>query len=186
MTPVPGSVPCRDDLVLTPQGIRFRGRLFPCSIGKTGISAAKREGDGATPAGILRITGLWYRPDRLARPAPWARPIGPGDLWCDAPGHPAYNHHARAPLDASHEKLRRADPLYDLVLTTDWNWPEAAPGLGSAIFLHQWRRPRFGTEGCIAFARLDLHWIARRAAPGTRVIVPLLRCPNTRNATAQP
>nr|WP_223115747.1 L,D-transpeptidase family protein [Paracoccus amoyensis] len=160
------------DMVLTPKGIRFMGRTFPCSIGKNGITGAKREGDKSTPAGMHHITGLWYRPDRLAAPAPWARPIGPGDLWCDAPEHAAYNHHAKAPLADSHERLRRADPLYDLILTTDWNWPDAIPGWGSAIFLHQWRRPRFGTEGCIAFARRDLIWIAARAEPGTRVIVP--------------
>ena len=85
-------------MVLTPQGLRFLGRVIPCSIGRAGITPAKREGDHATPSGRHRITGLWYRPDRLARPAPWARVIGPGDLWCDAPGHAAYNRHARAPL----------------------------------------------------------------------------------------
>lgn len=159
------------DLVLTPMGVRFLGRVFPCSIGKGGITTDKQEGDGATPAGIHRIAGLWYRADRLARPAFWARPIGPGDLWCDAVEHPRYNHHCKAPLSASHERLRRPDPLYDLILTTDWNWPDAKPGRGSAIFLHQWRRPHFGTEGCIAFNRQDLIWIAQRAAPGTRVIV---------------
>jgi L,D-peptidoglycan transpeptidase YkuD (ErfK/YbiS/YcfS/YnhG family) len=158
-------------MVLTPLGLRFMGRVFPCSIGKAGLTGHKREGDRATPTGVLQITGLWYRPDRLASPAPWARPITPGDLWCDDPRHPGYNHHARAPLQASHEKLRRADPLYDLVLTTDWNWPDAVPGWGSAIFLHQWRRPEFGTEGCIAFARRDLLWIAMRAVPGTRLVV---------------
>lgn len=161
-----------DDLVLTPQGVRYLGRVFPCSVGKTGVTAHKREGDSATPAGTHRITGLWYRPDRLPPPAPWARPIGPNDLWCDASDHPAYNQHCKAPLSASHERLRRADPLYDLILTTDWNWPDALPGFGSAIFLHQWRRPRFGTEGCIAFKRQDLIWIAGRAVPGTQVIVP--------------
>ncbi len=159
-------------MILTPQGLRYRGRLYPCSIGRTGVTRTKREGDKATPAGILHVTGLWYRPDRLAPPAPWARPIGPGDLWCDAPGHPAYNHHARAPLAASHERLRRADPLYDVILTTDWNWPDAVPGWGSAIFLHQWRRPRFGTEGCIAFARHDLIRIAAHAVLGTRIVIP--------------
>lgn len=158
-------------MVLTPQGLRFAGRLIPCAIGKTGVTARKREGDGATPAGFHRITGLWYRPDRLPCPAPWARAIGPGDLWCDAPDDPAYNRHTRAPFTASHEKLRRADPLYDVILETDWN-AAGIPGAGSAIFLHQWRRPRFGTEGCIAFARRDLLWLAARAAPGTRLIVP--------------
>lgn len=164
----------REDLVLTPRGIRFRNRLLPCSIGRNGLTARKVEGDSATPMGIHRITGLWYRADRMARPAHWARKIGPQDLWCDSPDHPLYNRHCRAPLAASHERMRRADPLYDLVLTTDWNWPDAVPGRGSAIFLHQWRRPRFGTEGCIAFARQDLFWLARHLRPGTRLIVPPL------------
>lgn len=173
-------------MVLTPQGLRFRGRLIPCSIGKGGLSSTKREGDGATPTGTHHITGLWYRPDRLPRPASWARPIGPGDLWCDDPRDPAYNHHATAPLAASHERLRRADPLYDLILTTDWNWPDATPGKGSAIFLHQWRRPGFGTEGCIAFARPHLIWIAQHAAPGTRLIVPASSLPKIPMIRPQP
>lgn len=162
----------KQDMVLTPQGVRFRGRIFPCSIGKTGITLHKQEGDRATPTGVHLITGLWYRADRLAPPAPWARPIGPPDLWCDDPDHPAYNRHFQTPQTASHERLRRPDPLYDLILTTDWNWPDAIPGWGSAIFLHQWRRPRYGTEGCIAFARPHLLYIAAWAAPGTRLIVP--------------
>lgn len=174
------------DMVLTPMGLRFQGRIYPCSIGKGGITDDKREGDGATPAGVMHINGLWYRPDRLVPPAPWARAIGPGDLWCDASGHPSYNHHSRAPLAVSHERLRRADPLYDLILTTDWNWPDAMPGRGSAIFLHQWRRPHFGTEGCIAFSRAHLIHIAAHAVPGTRVVVPLLLCSNTPKPTDQP
>ncbi len=159
-------------MVLTPTGLRFMGRVFPCATGRGGISTAKREGDGATPAGIHRIAGLLYRPDRIGRPAPWGEPIAPGDLWCDAADDPAYNHLVRAPFGASHENLRRADPLYDLVLVTDWNWPDAQPGRGSAIFLHRWRRPGFPTAGCIAMARPHLRWIAARAAPGTRVMVP--------------
>ncbi|UWQ62419.1 L,D-transpeptidase family protein [Leisingera caerulea] len=162
------------DLILTPHGVRFQGRVLPCSIGKGGLSRAKREGDGATPVGTHRIAGMLYRPDRLSRPAPWAQPIGPGDLWSDDAGHSAYNRHVRAPYAFSHEKLRRADPLYDLVLITDWNWPDAVPGKGSAIFLHQWRRPGFPTEGCIAFSRSHLHWLAARIQPGTRLIVPPL------------
>ncbi|MDK3017663.1 L,D-transpeptidase family protein [Pseudodonghicola flavimaris] len=160
-----------DDLVLTPRGLRFQGRVLPCSIGRGGIRRDKREGDGATPTGVHRIAGMFYRPDRLTRPNDWALPIGPRDLWSDASGDPAYNHWVRAPYGASHERLRRADPLYDLILVTDWNWPEAQPGRGSAIFLHQWRRPGYPTEGCIAFSRPDLRWLAARAQPGMRIIV---------------
>src|SRR5699024_11725657 len=94
--------------------------------------------------------------------------------WCDAPYHPAYNHLFRSPLAASHEVMRRADPLYDIVLVTDWNSAPARPGHGSAIFLHQWRRPGFPTAGCIAMARRDLVWLAARARPGTPLRVPPL------------
>jgi L,D-peptidoglycan transpeptidase YkuD (ErfK/YbiS/YcfS/YnhG family) len=161
------------DLVLTPMGLRFAGRLWPCTIGRGGLSRTKREGDGATPTGTHRITGMLFRPDRLkARALPhWARPIGLRDLWCDAPEDRAYNRQVRAPFAASHERLRRADPLYDLILTTDWNWPEGIPYLGSAIFLHTWRRPGAPTAGCIALARADLLTIARNLAPGARLIV---------------
>ena len=159
-------------MILSNTGLFFHGRTIPCAIGRSGVTTTKREGDHATPAGRHHIAALYYRPDRLPPPAPWAIPIGPRDLWCDDPAHPAYNHPVRAPFAASHEKMRRADPLYDLILTTDWNWPDAVPGRGSAIFLHQWRRPRFPTEGCIAMARPNLIWLASRAAPGTEMTVP--------------
>jgi L,D-peptidoglycan transpeptidase YkuD (ErfK/YbiS/YcfS/YnhG family) len=162
-----------NDLVLTPTGLRFRGRHFPVSIGRGGVSAHKREGDGATPVGAHRIVGLMYRPDRIAaaRLPRWAVPILPGDLWCDAPDHPDYNLMVRAPFTASHERLRRADPLYDIVLITDWNWPRATPGKGSAIFLHLQRGPGYPTAGCVAFRRDHLLWIVRRLRPGARLIV---------------
>lgn len=159
------------DLVLTPMGLRFMGRRFACTIGRGGISAGKREGDGATPAGVHLIVGMLYRPDRIRPPAPWARPIGPRDLWSDASGDAAYNQMVRAPYGHSAEHLRRADPLYDLVILTNWNWPDATPGQGSAIFLHQQRRPGYPTEGCVAFSRRDLQWIAARLRLGDRLIV---------------
>ncbi|CUH42502.1 L,D-transpeptidase family protein [Ruegeria atlantica] len=161
-----------DDLVLTPRGVRFAGRLFPCSIGKGGLTDDKREGDGATPIGVHHIVGMLFRPDRIVAPASWAIPINPGDLWSDDSADSQYNQMVSAPYAPSHEKLRRADPLYDLVLITDWNWPNSVPGRGSAIFLHQWRRPGYPTEGCVAFRRDHLHRIARRISPGTRLIIP--------------
>lgn len=162
------------DLVLTRRGLRFLGRMLPCTIGKGGIRTDKREGDGATPAGVHRIVGLLYRPDRMARPADWAVPIRPGDLWSDDVKDQDYNLMVRAPYPHSHERLRRPDPLYDIVLITDWNWPYAERGRGSAIFLHQWRRPGYPTEGCIAFRRDHLRWIVPRIRYESRVIVPQL------------
>ncbi len=159
------------DLVLTRRGLRFQGRYLPCVIGRGGVTAHKREGDGATPTGIHRIVGCLYRGDRLARPTPWATPIRPGDLWSDTPDDALYNTLVRAPYRHSHEALRRADRLYDLVLLTNWNWPDAVAHRGSAIFIHRWRRPGYPTEGCIALAPQDLLWITRRVVPGSRLIV---------------
>ena len=158
-------------MVLTPRGVRFHGRLIPCSIGRGGIRSDKREGDGATPRGVHRIVGMYYRPDRIAAPVDWAVPIGPQDLWSDDAKDADYNHHVRAPYPHSHERLRRADRLYDLVLITDWNWPDAQPGKGSAIFLHRWRKPGHPTEGCVAFAPDNLLWITQQLFPGSRLIV---------------
>ncbi|MGB8814499.1 MAG: L,D-transpeptidase family protein [Paracoccaceae bacterium] len=163
------------DIVVARWGARFMGRNFPCSVGRGGIVAAgrKREGDGATPAGIHRIVGMLYRPDRLAAGSlpKWAVPVGPGDLWSDDVRDPDYNLMVRSPHGFSHEKLCRADPLYDLILITDWNWPYSVPGDGSAIFVHSWRKPRHPTAGCVGFARHDLMWIAPRITHGTRLIV---------------
>lgn len=144
-----------------------------CAIGRGGLSGDKHEGDGATPLGVHRITGILYRPDRLARAAlpGRARAILRGDLWSDDPADPLYNRPVRAPHPYSAEWLRRADPLYDLILLTDWNSDPAMPGRGSAIFLHRWRRPGFSTAGCVAFRPADLLWIARHLRPQTRVIV---------------
>lgn len=171
---------------LTPAGLWAFGRTIPVSLGRGGVVAGtlKAEGDGATPAARLLIVGCLYRPDRVTAPAHWAEPILPGDLWCDDPGHPAYNRAVGAPFPASHEVMRRADPLYDIVLVTDWNWPDAVPGRGSAIFLHQWRRPGYPTAGCIAMSRRDLQWLAARAVPGTQLAVPPLSGAQPRRAAA--
>ena len=160
------------DMVVTRMGLRFLGQRFACTVGRGGVTDAKREGDGATPAGTHRIVGMLYRPDRMASPADWALPLGPGDLWSDDPRDPDYNLMVQTPHRFSHERLCRADPMYDLVLLTDWNWPSSVPWRGSAIFVHRWRRPGAPTAGCVALSGPDLRWIAARLRPESRLIVP--------------
>ena len=159
------------DLVVTPAGVRFWGRRFPCTIGRGGLTSRKAEGDGATPRGVHQIVGMLYRADRMAKPADWALPIGPGDLWSDDVRDADYNMMVRAPHGFSHEALRRADPMYDLILITNWNWPYAVKGRGSAIFIHQWRGPGRPTAGCVAFRRDHLTWIASRITYNTRLVI---------------
>ena len=142
------------DIVAGPWGARFMGRRFPCSVGKGGLTQHKREGDGCSPIGSWRLIGAGYRPDRTS--PPWfgrgvmrLKPITPTDIWSDDPTDPRYNHGFSARDYAySHERLRRSDRQYDLFFATDFNWPDAEPGKGSAIFVHIWRAPRQGTAGC--------------------------------------
>src|ERR1700730_14243879 len=44
--------------------LRLGQRALPIAIGRGGISANKREGDGATPRGRFRLIRLWWRADR--------------------------------------------------------------------------------------------------------------------------
>ncbi len=162
-----------EDLILTPSGLWFRNRRFPVTTGRNGLTDEKAEGDMATPRGTHEIVAMMYRPDRIARAAlpRWAVPIRLGDLWCDDPDDPEYNQLVSAPFAASAEQMRRPDPLYDLVLATDWNWPDAMPGEGSAIFLHACRGICYPTAGCVAFRPGDLLWIAQHIGEGSRLIV---------------
>lgn len=158
----------RADLRVGRWGARFRGRILPCAVGRAGIGEKRAEGDGVTPAGRHRIEAV------LARPAsrlPGARRIGPFDAWSDDPADPDYNRLVRRPRAFSHERMFRADRLYDLVAVLDWNRAPAVPGRGSAIFLHAWRKPRHPTAGCVAFAPRDLAWILARWTPRSRVLI---------------
>ncbi len=148
------------------------GLKFRCAIGKAGVTAEKREGDQATPAGVHKLLRLLYRADRI-RPLPCAvpaEPISPQDAWCDDPSNPAYNRQITLPHPARHEALWRADPLYDLIGILDWNVSPPAPHRGSAIFLHI-ASPDFApTAGCIALALPDLRTILTANLTAIRVI----------------
>lgn len=162
-----------EDLIVDRRGIaRFRGRSFSCSIGRGGLKPAadKREGDGATPAGVWRLEEVYFRPDRLTPPSRGAKPIRPWMRWSDDPQDPAYNS-LRSANRFSAELMRRADPMYDLVGVIDHNRHPPVPGMGSAVFLHLRRGPRRPTAGCVAFARKDLLWILRHWTPRSRLAV---------------
>ena len=144
---------------------RFRGRRLACSVGRGGIRRDKREGDGATPEGIYGLPAVFYRPDRIpVRQVPRGSiPIKRFHVWCDDQDCAEYNRFLdrKSSRGRRHERLFRADRLYDLFALVSYNWPEAVPGRGSAIFLHAWRSPRHPTAGCVAFRPKDLRWIVR-------------------------
>src|SRR5277367_6867478 len=93
--------------------LSLAGRDVRCALGRAGVRSApgKREGDGATPAGLWPLRGVLWRPDRLAAPSSRlpVGPIQPDDGWCDAPGDPAYNRPVHLPYPGSAERLWRED-----------------------------------------------------------------------------
>ena len=157
--------------MLTPLGLRVGDKLLPCVIGKNGVSKLKREGDGKTPTGKHQIVGMLYRPDKISRPRKWAQPIRPRDIWSDDVKDPNYNLMGTSPSLFGHEQLFRSDRLYDLILITNWNWPYAVKGRGSAIFIHSWRQNAIPTEGCIALSIDNLLKVAKFIDFGSRLIV---------------
>src|SRR5690606_32647116 len=49
------------------QGLLVAGAtVFACALGRGGISANKREGDGATPLASMRILSGYFRGDHVA------------------------------------------------------------------------------------------------------------------------
>jgi L,D-peptidoglycan transpeptidase YkuD (ErfK/YbiS/YcfS/YnhG family) len=132
--------------------LAIAGRVYPCALGRSGISVFKREGDGATPAGKLRLLGGYCRRDRLPLLGCLAglKAIRCDDGWCDDPGDPAYNRPVQLPFTASHERMMRTDNLYDICVVLDWNVFPRARFRGSAIFLHIAGPGHASTEGCVA------------------------------------
>lgn len=151
--------------------LHLGAQSFRAAIGQGGIRADKREGDGATPTGILALRRVLYRADRLAKPrcAVPVEPIAPDDGWCDDPAHPDYNRPVRLPHPARHEELWRADEVYDILGVLGWNDAPVQADRGSAIFLHLTRPDYAPTAGCVALNEPDLRAVL--AAGLTEILV---------------
>jgi L,D-peptidoglycan transpeptidase YkuD (ErfK/YbiS/YcfS/YnhG family) len=145
------------------------GMVFACALGRGGIHADKREGDGVTPRGRYRALAAFWREDRLTRPRTRLAlsAIRPASGWCDDAADRNYNRPVTLPYPASAETMRRADGLYDIVIDLDWNRGPIRKGKGSAIFLHIASESYAPTEGCIALSRQDLCKLLPRLGPDT-------------------
>jgi L,D-peptidoglycan transpeptidase YkuD (ErfK/YbiS/YcfS/YnhG family) len=155
--------------------LSFRGASFPVALGRSGIKANKREGDGATPRGRFRLVRLWWRADRLPRPATrlHARAIRSDDGWCEDPEDRRYNRPVRLSPASNADRLWRDDHLYDLVIELDHNTRPRVKHLGSAVFVHV-ARPGFApTAGCVALKPRDLQRLIVHLGRGREIEIGL-------------
>jgi L,D-peptidoglycan transpeptidase YkuD (ErfK/YbiS/YcfS/YnhG family) len=156
-----------------PDGRFVLGRAFyRCALGHAGVRRDKREGDGATPAGLLPLRRVLYRADRVAPPlaAVPVEPLAPADGWCDDPADAAYNRQVTLPHGGRCEALWRADALYDVIGVLGWNDAPVQRGGGSAIFLHHARADHAPTEGCVALAAGDLRAVLAAGLTALEVV----------------
>jgi L,D-peptidoglycan transpeptidase YkuD (ErfK/YbiS/YcfS/YnhG family) len=145
-------------------------------LGRSGLSRAKREGDGATPTGTYRLETTIYgiAPDPGLR-LRYHRLVC-GDWWDEDPGSATYNRFrhvacgARPSFGGASEALWRISPQYRYFAVVDYNAHPVVPGRGSAIFLHV---AVGATAGCISLpeARLVrlLRWLRPSARPGIHI-----------------
>lgn len=153
--------------------LQFGGLRFPCSLGRAGRSALKREGDGATPVGSWALRRVFYRAGRMLPPRAFIIPraIRPDDGWCEAVGDRNYNRLVKMPYGGSHETMARKDGLYDIVVELSHNERPRVQGLGSAVFFHLRRADGGPTAGCIAVSLRDMKIILAHCGRNTRIVV---------------
>src|ERR1700689_4166066 len=146
---------------------------IPVALGRGGIIANKREGDGGTPKGTFRPKRLWWRADRHPRPQTFlpVRAIRPGDAWYEDPGSRHYNRPLKLGRDDSGDRLRRDDHLYDFIIEIDHNTSPRIAGRGSAVFLHLARADFSPTAGCISMKKSAMLQLLRQIGPHTKMII---------------
>ena len=130
---------------------------FKCCIGKNGSTRCKKEGDKKTPSGLFEIENLYFRKDRKEKPLTLLKCIEiRKDMgWCDDVNFPKkYNKLFKIEKKIRHEKLKRRDNKYDLLIPIQYNFKKPVTGIGSCIFIHLTKDYK-PTAGCIALKEKD-------------------------------
>ncbi len=141
-------------------------------LGRNGLSANRREGDGTTPIGTFPIGRTMYgnAPDPGVRFA--YRRLRCGDWWDEDPRSPTYNsfqHVAcgtKPPFAGGSEGMWQQPRPYPFLAVIEYNMRPVVPGRGSGIFLHaQTGGP---TIGCVSLRRDRLAAVLRWLRPEAR------------------
>jgi L,D-peptidoglycan transpeptidase YkuD (ErfK/YbiS/YcfS/YnhG family) len=149
------------------------GQTIKVALGRGGIQANKREGDGGTPRGIFHPLRLWWRADRHPRPSSFLpmHAIAPEDAWCEDVSSRHYNQPLRLAANHRGDRLMRDDHLYDFIIEIDHNTRPRIVGRGSAIFLHLARDDFSPTAGCVAMTEAAMLRLLTRLGPKTKIVI---------------
>jgi L,D-peptidoglycan transpeptidase YkuD (ErfK/YbiS/YcfS/YnhG family) len=139
------------------------------SVGRSGLSSHKVEGDGTTPIGEFSIGPVMYGIAPNPGVAYQYHRIVCGDWWDEAPSSPMYNRFVHVPCGTAppfggdSEALWRVVPQYNYFAVVDYNAAPIVPGRGSAIFVHE--TTGVPTAGCVALGTGALLTLLRWLRP---------------------
>ena len=153
------------------------GGPYAARVGRNGVRADKREGDGATPAGTFPVGRTMYGNS----PSPGVRfhyvRLKCGDWWVEDARSPAYNTFQRVgcgrapPFRVTTPDLSTSPRAYAHLAVIDYNMNPVIPGRGSGIFLHvQIGKP---TSGCVSLPRPALIHVLRWLRPSSQPYVAI-------------
>ena len=151
----------------------YKGYKLKCSIGKSGITSLKKEGDLASPKGVFELGLLYYRKDRIKLPKCKIRKkiIKNNMGWCNDSRSKKYNQEIYFPFKYGAEKLYRKDKMYDIFINIKYNHAPIVKGNGSAIFLHLSDTKYKPTKGCIAILKKDFIKILPLINKKTKILI---------------
>ena len=145
------------NIIIKKHFLLYKGYKLKCSIGKSGLTFSKKEGDLATPKGLFKLGSLYYRKDRIKsfKSKIKKRIIKKNMGWCHDIRSKKYNQEISFPSKFGAEKLYRKDNIYDIFINIKYNHFPIIKGKGSAIFLHLTNKKYKPTSGCIAIQKRD-------------------------------
>ena len=145
------------NIIIKKHFLLYKGYKLKCSVGKSGITHIKKEGDLATPKGIFKLGLLYYRKDRNKSLASKIkkRVIKKNMGWCNDSRSKKYNQQIYFPFKYGAEKLYRKDGMYDIFINIKYNYSPVIKERGSAIFLHLTNNKYKPTKGCTAILKKD-------------------------------
>lgn len=145
------------------------------SVGVAGFAAPgeKREGDGCSPSGAFSLEMCFGNKPNPGVRLPY-RQVDSNCYWVDDPESKFYNTFQTAPADGrwkSAEDLGLSGSVYNYAAVIGYNTKERTPGMGSAIFLHEWKNPGDPTAGCVAVSEPDLLSVLKWLDPAKSPVI---------------
>lgn len=159
------------NIILKNRFLYYQNYKLRCSIGKSGISAKKKEGDNKTPRGEFKLKYILYRKDRISNIRTNIKKIEikKNMGWCDDLRSEKYNKLINFPFEFSAEKLWVQNNTYDIILVIDYNLNPVIKNKGSAIFLHIAKNNYKPTRGCVAISKKDVKFLLSKINKKTKL-----------------